>query len=412
MGGAMTSVDVRSRGAADLRTVDPAAFFDDELPRLLLDRADLAVPGARELDLRPTAFEVGERAWTLACDGAGLTITPGASGAAAVIRLDVQGLSDLVNDLRTAVGFFVGGDLDMPNGRLEDFLDWAVVLRSVLDGRPVHSRGAIGLHDRDGSDLDLTRSFALDDDPAEVSHFLAEAGYLHITGVFSASEMRAVSEEMDAAVPRYRPDDGRSWWAHTEDGGRRLVRLQYFHEESPTTAAILGDDRLQRLTGLTEDGHQLGKPGPNRNIVEALIKPIGVVAGISDVPWHKDCSLGGHSYRCCSLTAGISVTGADRRSGQLRVVAGSHRALIQPAFIRRDLDLPQIELPTSTGDVTVHLSCTLHMSEPPVDRERRVMYTDFSLPDPDGAQALGESVLERIREGAPSTVSQAPGHTG
>ncbi len=142
--------------------------------------------------------------------------------------------------------------------------------------------------------------------------------------------------------------------------------------------------------------------------MEALIKPIGVVAGISDVPWHKDCSLGSHSYRCCSMTVGISVTGADARSGQLGVVAGSHRALIQPAFVRRNLDLPQVELPTATGDVTIHLSCTLHMSHPPVDRERRVLYTDFSLPSPDGARSPGEAELARIRKAAPVTVSQQP----
>ena len=57
------------------------------------------------------------------------------------------------------------------------------------------------------------------------------------------------------------------------------------------------------------------------------MKPLDVVEGISDLPWHKDCSLGRHSYRCCSMTVGISVTGADAATGQLRVVAGSHRAL-------------------------------------------------------------------------------------
>ena len=56
------------------------------------------------------------------------------------------------------------------------------------------------------------------------------------------------------------------------------------------------------------------------------------------------------------MTVGISVTGADERSGQLRVVAGSHRALVQPAFVRRELDLPIVDLPTDTGDVTVHCS--------------------------------------------------------
>jgi ectoine hydroxylase-related dioxygenase (phytanoyl-CoA dioxygenase family) len=143
------------------------------------------------------------------------------------------------------------------------------------------------------------------------------------------------------------------------------------------------------------------------------VKPIGVVEGISDVPWHKDCSLGMHSYRCCGLTCGISVTGADAQSGQLRVVAGSHRALVQPAFVRSSSDLPIVDLPTETGDVTVHCSCTLHMSQPPIARERRVMYTGFGLP----AQAVGAgqqramAAIGAVREGAYKTVSQAPGHT-
>jgi hypothetical protein len=100
------------------------------------------------------------------------------------------------------------------------------------------------------------------------------------------------------------------------------------------------------------------------------------------------------------------VTGADDRSGQLRVVAGSHRALVRPAFVREGLDLPQLDLPTRTGDVTVHLSCTLHMSQPPVDRERRVLYTDFRLPSIDGRPDPGEQKLRRIRDAAPVNVSQ------
>jgi hypothetical protein len=239
-----------------------------------------------------------------------------------------------------------------------------------------------------------------------MGHFLAEAGFLHIAGVFTEDEMAAVSAEMDDVAEGHEQGDGRSWWAKTADGTDRLVRMQYFHQGSPTTRALMADDRLLGLARLTRDGHELGKPGSNANWVEALVKPIGVVEGISDVPWHKDCSLGAHSYRCCSLTVGISVTGADERSGQLRVVAGSHRALIQPAFVRRGLDLPQLDLPTGTGDLTVHLSCTLHMSQPPVDRERRVLYTDFRLPSIDGQPDPGEAKLRRIREAAPTTVSQ------
>jgi hypothetical protein len=169
-------------------------------------------------------------------------------------------------------------------------------------------------------------------------------------------------------------------------------------------------ERYERIGHLTDDEYDRRRLG---NRIEALVKPIGIVEGISDVPWHKDCSLGLHSFRCCGLTTGISVTGADATSGQLRVVPGSHRALVQPAFVRREWDLPVIELPTQIGDVTVHCSCTLHMSQPPVDRERRVMYTGFGLVErnaPSEARKQAIGAISSVREGAYTTVSQAPGY--
>jgi hypothetical protein len=403
----VVSFDVRTRTAGDVRAVDAADFFERELPEALRTHAALAAPGGRELALEPFGVEVAGSSWTLAFDGQRFTVMSGAETAAALVRIDAAALADLVNDLVTPMTFFTAGQLEMPRGRLEDFLDWWVVLRSVLDGRPIHTRGAVEFTDRAGEPLDLGRTFAPDDDPAELAHFLAQAGYLHIAGVFDAAEMAAVSSEMDAATATYYPDDGRSWWAHTSDGAHRLVRMQRFHEVSPRLNALLHDERLTRWTRLGDDGHRLGKPGANPNLAEALIKPIGVVDGISDVPWHKDCSLGSHSYRCHSMTVGISVTGADSESGQLRVVAGSHRALIQPAFVRRGLDLPIVDVPTEAGDITIHLSCTLHMSQPPVSRERRVVYTDFSLFGVDDDDP-GEARMRQVRENAYKTVSQAP----
>jgi hypothetical protein len=285
------------------------------------------------------------------------------------------------------------------------------VLRAALDGRPIHEPGAVTFHDRDGDPLDLRRAFAPDDDRDEMRHFLEEAGFLHIEGVFTREEMDAVSADMDRAAPEYAPDDGRSWWARTAGGEQKLVRMQGFDERSPATRALIGDRRFLGLAEIPGDGHVFGARSNNR--IEALFKPIGVVEGISDVPWHKDCSLGRHSYECCSLTVGISVTGADEVSGQLRVRAGSHRALMWSALDQPGCDLPVVDLPTRTGDVTVHLSCTLHMAQPPVERERRVMYSGFSLPPMDAAAAAaGRARLRVVREAAPVTVSQPPGHTG
>lgn len=112
---------------------------------------------------------------------------------------------------------------------------------------------------------------------------------------------------------------------------------------------------------------------------EGLVKPLDIVSGLSDLPWHKDCGQGGHSYACNGMTVGISVTGADRRSGALGVVPGSHRANVQTARLDPRLYLAPRMLETRTGDITVHCSDTLHKSHSPRDRPRKVVYTGFRL---------------------------------
>ncbi|HEY1444667.1 MAG TPA: phytanoyl-CoA dioxygenase family protein [Acidimicrobiales bacterium] len=401
------TIDLRTREDVDVETIDVADFFGRALPDLAAERSALAVPGALELGVRPLTVETAAGSWTLSIDGERVRVGAGGGGPARV-RLDEDEVTDIVHDRRTPMTLLAAGTLDMPEGELNDFLDWWVVLRSLLDARAVHTAGDVTFIDRDGGELDLRRSFSVDDDPADLAYYLGEAGYLHLTEVFTPAEMAQVSADIDAALPRYHDGDGRSWWATTADGEQRAVRLQRFQEESAATAALLEDDRLQRLATLTGDDHVPREQGGNK--IEALVKPIGVVKGISDLPWHKDCSLGRHSSRCCSLTVGISVTGADERSGQLGVVAGSHRALVQPAFFRDAWALPAVPLPTSTGDVTVHCSCTLHMSHAPVERERRVMYTDFVLPPRPGDDPAPSSagVIDQVRERAYKVVSQVP----
>ncbi|HEY7439133.1 MAG TPA: phytanoyl-CoA dioxygenase family protein [Acidimicrobiia bacterium] len=400
----MISLDVRTRTDDDVRDVDTVDFFTRELPDLIASRGELAAPGAAELGCAPFAFSTPRGAWTLSLQEGSLRIEAGQQRATAVVALRDEELADIVNDLATPMTHVTGGTLRMERGQLGAFLDWWVVLRALVDGRPAYTSGTVTFRDRKGAPLDLRRTFTLDDDPAELAHFLAQAGFLHVTGVFTPEEMASVDADMTAAGPTYARDDGRSWWARTADGKEMAVRLQRFEQHSPTAAELLTDERFLAIGGLTDDEYVAS------TTVEALEKPLGVVEGISDVPWHKDCSLGRHAYRCSSLTVGISVTGADDVSGQLRVVAGSHRALVQPAFVRPEWGLPVVDLPTTTGDVTVHCSCTLHMAQPPVERPRRVMYTGFSLADPDNRARAGEAAIRRVRESSYKNVSQKPGH--
>jgi hypothetical protein len=109
------------------------------------------------------------------------------------------------------------------------------------------------------------------------------------------------------------------------------------------------------------------------------------------------------------------VTAAGRENGELGVVAGSHRTNVGLLGIE-GLDLPCLPLPTRTGDITVHCSCTLHMSRRPVSAERRVVYTGFGLAPRSGDQrvekthaqirqeraALNDRVRKQQEDGAPT----------
>jgi hypothetical protein len=398
------SVDLRTRVDSEQAPVDAGRFFRETLPALLDARQALIEPGASELPLADFCIETDGEPWTLSWHGDRASVRAGHHGVARV-RLSAEQLSQLVNDQSTPIALMSNKLLDMPEGGLPDFLNWWLVLRAALDERRVHARGDVTFK------TDSRRSFRPDDSEEAMRAFLEEAGYLHIQGFFSEEEMAAVEADFPKAAPHYEKGDPLAWFATTVDGVEHLVRMEGFDRYSDASVALIDDERFQRIGRIPGIGHVQRQPGAR---VGALTKPIGVVAGISDVPWHKDCSLGRHSYECCSLTVGISVTGADADSGQLRVLPGSHRALVWPApCVQPGLDLEPIDLPTRTGDVTVHLSCTQHMSQPPVTRTRKVLYTGFAQrpADPEAAERNRQR-LNAVRSKTHTTISQQPGYLG
>jgi hypothetical protein len=399
------SVDLRTRSDADQAPIETGPFFREVLPALLDANHLVIAPGASELRLDSLCIETDGEPWTLAWTDDRVSISPGQHGQSRVL-LTAEQLTDIVNDQSTPVALMSNALLEMPEGGLPDFLNWWLVLRSAIDARRIHARGDVKFKS------DVRRSFTPDDSDEEMRTFLEDAGFLHIKGLFSEEEMAEVAADFPKAAPHFEKGDPKAWFATTQDGVEQLVRMEGFDRYSPATVSLIDEDRFQRIGDIPGIGHVSSrKPGAR---VGALSKPIGVVKGISDLPWHKDCSLGRHSYECCSLTVGISVTGADAESGQLRVVPGTHRALVWPApCIQPGLDLEAIDLPTRTGDVTVHLSCTQHMSQAPRVRTRKVLYTGFGQPPADAEAAQRNRLrLDTVRSKTHTSVSQEPGYLG
>ena len=354
-----------------------------------------------------STVDVDGHLWHMRVDDGRVTVAPGpAADAVAHVRLGAQQLDDLASDQQTFMSMWAANCLDQPKGNIGHLLDWWLVWRAALDGTPIHTPGAIAFTDRDGAPLDLTRTFGPGDRPEEMRHFLEEAGFMHLSGVFDEDEMAAASADMDDAAPRYAPDDGRSWWAPPTAMRDSCACKASIASRQPCTtcSTMIASYGLPRSRAPGTSSVCAGRRTASRRCSSRSASP-------KESPTSRGTRTAASDGTPTNVAASRSASpspGADDVSGQLRVIAGSHRALVWSGIRQPDLDLPEVPLPTRTGDVTLHLSCTMHMAQPPVERERRVMYSGFSLPPLGGADpdALAAARARRgdVRESAPLTV--------
>jgi Phytanoyl-CoA dioxygenase (PhyH) len=383
----------------DIREVSASEFFNDRFPAMAAANGSLVAAAMRQLDARPLSIETPGETWTITQTGDRIRALASHVDDALVITMDALEFSDWCQNLRSINFFNVARTLRSRGGNERDASIWDSLTLTLLYGWP--TVGKVDFLDRRGAPLELERCFTPTDDPADVAHFLREAGFLHLRGWADPALMPQISADMDRTLPLYVEGDGKSWWAQTQEGDRVCVRLQEFVEHSPATVAMLTSEKWDLLRRTIGDDTTLVQPPIEGRCVEALIKPIGIVSGPSDLPFHRDCHLGKHAFNCCGVTVGVALTGSDASNGQLRVIPGSHRIAMPVAIAMSAPYLPPQALTTQPGDLTIHLSCTLHEATAPRNAERRVMYTNFNLPPlPTSSDrpASGEDALSELRE--------------
>jgi hypothetical protein len=124
---------------------------------------------------------------------------------------------------------------------------------------------------------------------------------------------------------------------------------------------------------------------PIRDRIEghlAVLKPFGadaIVDNFANLPWHKDCGLGGCPLSCPAVYVGIQIDAANEQSSQLLMMAGSWGKVCHDRPTPEQLaGMPVIALDTEPGDVTVHITCGLHAGPPPTGpNPRRTLYLPF-----------------------------------
>lgn len=332
-------------------------------------------------DVTPLAIGLTDgRAYTYVPAGNSIAIAAGIDGPALTVELSLRAWSDLVQEIRTVPALIFAAEIRVTRGDPELLRRWLPALRALYAGVPIYDPQAVDLRDRNGEPLDLQRSYTLGDATDEMRHFFRRAGFLHLRHVFSADEIAALRAVVDELQVAARPGDDRSWWAKDASGRPVLCRLVYTGLSAPRIAALDDDPRIRRIIGLT--GLDL-RPAPDRQEGHSVvIKNPGVVEGLSDLPWHQDCGLGGHPITCPAIGIGVQLEPATAETGQLHVLAGSQGASCHPFGEAELAHLPRVALTTHAGDCTVHIADVMHAAPPPqgAGPGRRTLYVSFFSP--------------------------------
>ena len=368
-------------GAAAFPAIDFDRYHREELPALLdarrQERALHATQGLGSLALRlrdggAFTYRRRERA---------LDILPGDEAADTVIELDHESWQGLVHELEAPAGLLYAGRVRCLRGQAVDLMSWEPGLRALYNGRALYDPQRLELTDRRGRSLDVERTFAPSDDREDMSHFLRNAGYVFVRNVFRADEIAAFREDVEALRDQARPGDSFSWWGKNALGEEVLCRVTRGMAR-PHFATLPADPRIVALRDLADEDlvHRSGEGDG----VTVILKNPDMVEGLGDIPWHRDCGMGGHAVMCPTLIVSVYLTDATPETGDLRMLPGSREASFN-AHVSGSATLTGVAFRAHPGDVSVHYSDTVHAAPPPtargLDTYRISAIVGFSRPE-------------------------------
>jgi ectoine hydroxylase-related dioxygenase (phytanoyl-CoA dioxygenase family) len=229
--------------------------------------------------------------------------------------------------------------------------------------------------------LDPARTFCPDDGVEDMRHFLRTAGYLVVRGVFGREEVASFVREAGELRAEAVKGDRLSWWSKGAAGDEILCRVTR-GADKPSLATLYGSPRIGRFVEMVAPDFvpRLGEG----NGVTLIYKNPCVAEGLSDLPWHRDCGLGGHVLMCPLIICSTFLTPVNPDVGDLVFLPGSHRGscgYMDPTFAPTNA----VHVVAEPGDVAIHYSDVMHAAPPPrredLSAYRISAVTDYGRPD-------------------------------
>ena len=336
------------------------------------DGVACALAGPGTYGLRPLTLRVGDDAVTIH-PGQPVTISSGASSEAVadVEFVTVRAFTDFFHELRSAPGAHITGGLRYLKGGFGHIDAWEPALRALYQKRNVYDPTTV---DR----ARMTQVFRYGVDSIEdIGAFVQEFGFAVVRGVFSADEIASIDSAIARLEHEATPETHGTWWTTGPDGEGYPCQIHYATLKAPEIAWVDTDERVTALREASIPG--LVVHSDRMNGAFAVLKRPGATEGLTNLTWHIDCGLGGHTLACPGLHIGVQLTGSNPAKGAFSVLAGSHSS-----SVRRDLiesgDQPVVVVSTEPGDVTIHVPHVMHAAPAPVGDGpgRRTLYLGFA----------------------------------
>ena len=344
--------------------LDFERFHREVLPaRLAAGNGALAVDDARLIG--PLAIRTPAGTYTYVAGTDTIEIVEGDENAKTVIALDDASWQGLVRDLDTPPGLLYGGRVETVRGNPLRFVRWEPALRAMFHGRPVYDAALVDLHG-----LDPTTTFTMDDVSERADSmrdFFDTCGYVLVQNVFTAGEVRAFLEDADVLRGEAREGDKVSWWGRDANGDTVLCRVLRAASR-PRLRALHDDPRVLALSGLSPQPVTARRKGESDGVTVLWKRP-DVKEGLADLPWHRDCGMGGHALNCPTVVMTICLTDGSAAAGELRALPGSQH-MTHPTIDGTEANAPRgVSFAVGAGDVSLHFSDVLHASMPPTSAE-------------------------------------------
>ncbi|MDG2305755.1 MAG: phytanoyl-CoA dioxygenase family protein [Candidatus Binatia bacterium] len=369
--------------AATFAPLDFDSFHREELPRrLAAGNGALAARGAERLPALAFRRQEGG-SYTYVPGQKGIEVVADEAAADLVIEVTDEIWQNIVNELDAAAGLLYGGRAKCVRGDAIRWLDWEPALRAMFSGRPVYDASDVRLLDRVGAPLDPEHTFTLDDGHEDMAHFLRTAGYLFVREVFSAGEVERFLAEAAELRGEAVKGDKLSWWGKDDRGEDILCRVTRAGAK-PNLRSIPTDSRLLDLKDLADEplAHR-ASASPEQSITVIWKNP-NMCEGLGDLPWHRDCGMGGHAAMCPVLIASVFLTPSNPDAGDLRFLPGSWQAGCGPIDPNHPKAPRGAIFNAEAGDVSLHYGDTMHAAPSPasagVDTYRISAVTGYTRP--------------------------------